>query len=414
MTPTGDTREDRGKVAFTLELPPQARRDWLLAGLVRVIARTGFETFVGSPIVLPSGDYFPAPWDGSLSAAGSMLCRLMRYAGLDGLGVRLTGFRNFNPDLGGGALVQGTGSHAAAWFAGIERGVARFGVDVRNLGDGPKLVAALAHEVAHAFRHHHRLVVQDHDVEEQLTDLTAVYLGFGVFLLNASHHVKTGGYGESGQRMAYERTALGYLAPEEFAFLLAAQVAVRESPPSVRRALEKALSPNQARLFEMGCKELRGDEAELLRRDLRIPLRAQWPTPVDTADFIRRGDGATADIVEPRDPDTDSARAKAKIAFRVKGAPAWVPVLACGAVAPLLGLAVDTRGVWLGVWIGCGLLIGGLLGARQRAPTCSDCRAGVVDPGRCAYCGARFVGDIRSRADRLEADERYAERKRLN
>src|SRR5687768_4896596 len=104
---------------------------------------------------------------------------------------------------------------------GIEDGVCRFGVSDATLSDAEMLIGTLGHEAAHAYREHHGLVVVSRDVEEQLTDLTTIYLGFGFFTLQSSFQFKTGHYDTSGQRLLYERKMLGYLRPGHLAFLLA-------------------------------------------------------------------------------------------------------------------------------------------------------------------------------------------------
>jgi hypothetical protein len=391
---------------FKLELPARSRRGWLFNGLAGVIEKTGFERFVSAPIVLPTEEFFPGHWDQSLQAAGRLACRLVGYAGLGALGVRLSGFRGFNPHLGEGALVQGTGTHAAAWFSGIRSGVCEFGIDVRNLGDGVKLAAALAHEVAHAYRHHHALVVNDDRIEEQLTDLTAVYLGFGILVFNASHQIRTGGYSDTGDRLAYERSALGYLSPQDFALLLSAQVAVREMGKTERGAITKALSANQARLFEIGYEEL-APEPDVLRHILRIPDKEAWPAPSTLVLLRRAADDVSLALVEPPTETPVAHGLDSPMAFRVAGKPIWMFASSSGLVALVFSIVSDAGTYGRLAWLGAGVLAGGLLGLRQRADTCSACGARLSLDSTCQKCGARIVATIKSRTERLEAEERY-------
>jgi len=69
---------------------------------------------------------------------------------------------------------------------GSKKGRCRFGLDIEQLGDAQILIAALCHEIGHAFRTRHGLVKADWSREEDLTDLTTIYLGFGIFTVNAS------------------------------------------------------------------------------------------------------------------------------------------------------------------------------------------------------------------------------------
>src|SRR5262249_41712618 len=158
-----------------------------------LVQRRGYETLVTAPILLPQNEYFPDRWEPTVRGARRLLKRLMVYAGLGELDLRLQGYREKPVDLPGFQLHQAD-DHAPAWFAGISDGCCEFGLEFDGLRHESSLVAVLAHEVAHAYRHHHDLVIQDRALEEKLTDLTTIYLGFGVFTLDASLTVESGGY----------------------------------------------------------------------------------------------------------------------------------------------------------------------------------------------------------------------------
>jgi len=83
----------------------------------------------------------------------------------------------------------------------------------------------LAHEVAHAYRHAHELRISDYEVEERLTDLTTIFLGFGVLTVNASQRFRSGTSGVGGSW--YSRSEGGYLSMQSMSYLLAARVVAR-------------------------------------------------------------------------------------------------------------------------------------------------------------------------------------------
>jgi hypothetical protein len=69
----------------------------------------------------------------------------------------------------------GTRCHGiAGCFFGMDGGCCRFGVNLNISPDIEQLAGVMGHEVAHAYRSHHRLQVDDRDREELLTDLTTV------------------------------------------------------------------------------------------------------------------------------------------------------------------------------------------------------------------------------------------------
>ena len=133
---------------------------------------------------------------------------------------------------------------AAAWFAGIRGGTCLFGAEAGKLTDPLGLVAAMAHEVAHAFRRSHRLEHREHDLEERLTDVTTVYLGFGVLTTAASARTITAHHDNLGSSYGHQRQ--GYLAPHEMAFLLASQLQLRGYDAATVRWFAGQLPANQA------------------------------------------------------------------------------------------------------------------------------------------------------------------------
>ena len=157
-------------------------RERLLEALAELIAARGWQHFVLAPRILPTSQFFPDQWTPDDDGLWRLSKRLLRYAGLGALDVDIDVFADDDaaarePD----ALVrserhQGT----AAWFAGIDGTVCRFGANVNQIDDPLGVTASLAHETAHAFRCYHGLAIDELLAEEQLTDLTTVYLGFAL------------------------------------------------------------------------------------------------------------------------------------------------------------------------------------------------------------------------------------------
>lgn len=159
-----------------LELPSPEAQEWAITRLAQLVRVRGADTFLAAHLLLPTPTYFPDPWARDAPGVYRLARRLLGYAGLGDLEVRV--------DLVGVARsmeFEGTSetNGVAAIFRGIDGGVAEFVVDRNTLQDPTGVVGTMAHEVAHVFRCFHGLEVDDHDEEERLTDLTCVYLGYG-------------------------------------------------------------------------------------------------------------------------------------------------------------------------------------------------------------------------------------------
>jgi len=87
-------------------------------------------------------------------------------------------------------------------------------VDYKFGREPSSVIKILAHEMAHEYRHLHGLVVSLEDgVEELLTDVTSVYLGFGRYILNGAAMV------EGDVLSARTTYTTGYMKPVCFAYV---------------------------------------------------------------------------------------------------------------------------------------------------------------------------------------------------
>jgi hypothetical protein len=239
-------------------LPDPDEREHLLGELANLIATVGAETFLSSAVIEPSDRWFPDPWTPDVDGVERLLRRVLAYAGLGEL--ELTIAIDRFADATGKVMLDGRpGGHegTAAWFAGIRDGVCSFGVDTRGLEDPIGLIGTLAHEVAHAYRHVKELRQPVRLHEERLTDLTTIYLGFGILTVNATQRFRSGQHGAGSW---YSRAEGGYLGIQSMSYLLAAQVVARGTAPS---AIGRLLATNQRACFKAACKQL-GDRGALL------------------------------------------------------------------------------------------------------------------------------------------------------
>jgi hypothetical protein len=393
---------------FALPTGDEAER--LLAGLARLITLRGVETFVAAPLLLAKPRYFPDKVEPRAQGVAVLLRRLLAYAGLEPKRVLIELYSSSRADP---HVVHKDGKdQAAAWFMGLADGVYRFGVKETELRDEQALIGTLGHEVAHAYRTHHGLVVPTRETEEQLTDLTTIYLGFGVFTLESSYQFKTGHYSVEGQRLLYERQARGYLLPGQLAYLLAAQIVARGAREDLLEATLSSLSDNHRDAVKRAVLELRADEAGLLH-SLALPAIGDWPAPRRLEDALAPL-ANTAVVIRDRAKSSRDATNQ-KIAFRIAGSRMIVGLFSGLALGTAMAIVAEMETLFW-PWVLAFSAAGIWLGHQRKAPTCSSCGHTVALEGaRCRYCAATLVGDIETKMDLFEAEERYraAERQKL-
>ncbi|HET7539112.1 MAG TPA: hypothetical protein VFK05_04550 [Polyangiaceae bacterium] len=393
---------------FALPTGDEAER--LLAGLAHLIRLRGPETFLAAPLLLAEPQYFPDQVGPRAEGVATLLRRLLAYAGLAPKRLIIEIYASSQADP---HVVHKGGKEAAAWFMDIADGVYRFGVKETELRDEQALIGTLGHEVAHAYRHHHRLAVKTRETEEQLTDLTTIYLGFGIFTLESSYQFKTGHYDTQGRRLLFERQGRGYLLPGQLAYLLGAQLATRGVREDLLQRALSSLSDNHRAAVKTAVAELRADQPALLQ-SLSLPPIDDWPSPRGLNDAVAPLPETEVVIRDHAESKQEPSR-RTRVAFRVAGSRAALGLIIGFTLGSTMAVVAEMQQLFwpcvagfaaLGAWFGHG----------RAAPTCSGCgRTVELDAAHCPHCELELVGDIKTKLDLFEAEEhhRTAERKRL-
>jgi len=160
----------------TCPCDPQAKR-WVEDRLRWLSEQFGLHVLLERPLILPTPEFFPDPWDGTARAGRRMFYRVCEYMGVDGDDIELEMF-NDRP------LDPSQGFAAGTWSSGGYGQKNLIRLDHSTLERPADLIGFMAHELAHQrLLGEGRIRASAFD-NELLTDLTAVYHGFGVFLAN--------------------------------------------------------------------------------------------------------------------------------------------------------------------------------------------------------------------------------------
>ena len=170
--------------------------------------------------------------------------RLAAHAGLRGLRF-IVGIGHLAPEKGG--LIE------------LQTGQEEVYIDVATSAGafGPSLLAVLSHEISHKVLFDRRIRQEDNDPlrYEILTDVTAVYLGFGKLLLNG-YEYQTTRHDFAASAIEKRRVCFGYVTIDEVAFVHAMSCRMREVPasgwlrglsPFARRAMTRVVADETVR-----------------------------------------------------------------------------------------------------------------------------------------------------------------------
>jgi hypothetical protein len=159
-----------------------AAKEWVEARLEWLVKEFPVTAFTGRPVVLPTSEFFPDPYDGSKKAVRVLLDRVCEYMDVMPNLVAL----KFMANPGHAGLVNESGQslyHAAGTYEeGEEEFIIR--IDKSELGAPMGLVGTMAHELAHVRLLGESRIMREEFDNELLTDLTTVAFGLGIFLAN--------------------------------------------------------------------------------------------------------------------------------------------------------------------------------------------------------------------------------------
>ena len=180
----------------------------------------GHDNILTKPTLLPIPEHFPFRYDGSRDSLIKSAAIVAGQMDLDineiNIYVYDQGIQEISGDFGYRVWTEvDKNSHeklaAGLYFGRNDQGKYDIFIERSNLSDGENLIATLAHEFSHIkILGEQRLSFND----EQLTDLTPVVFGLGIFNANSSfkEHKLLDGYGHN---------SIGYLSQREWGYALA-------------------------------------------------------------------------------------------------------------------------------------------------------------------------------------------------
>ncbi len=206
-------------------------RLWMENAFLWLATQFGHDNIATKSILLPTPEHFPIRYDGSKESLIKTAEIAARQMEIDINEVNLETYeqniQEFSGDLGHRIWTEVDKDSdeklaAGLYFGKNDQGKYDIFIEKKNLGDGENLVATLAHEFSHIkLLGEKRLDFND----EQLTDLTPVVFGLGVFNANSAHK-------EWKSFDSYGHNSIGYLKQKEWGYALALYAYFRQEENS--------------------------------------------------------------------------------------------------------------------------------------------------------------------------------------
>jgi len=206
-------------------------RLWMENAFLWLATQFGHDNVLTKPMLLPTSEHFPIVYDGSkvsLSKTAEIIAQQME---IDINEINLDTYeqniQEFSGDFGNRMWTEVDKDSDEKLTAGLffdknSQGKYDILIEKKNLSDPENLVATLAHEFSHIkLIGEKRLDFND----EQLTDLTPVVFGLGIFNANSA-------FKEHKSFDSYGHNSIGYLKQREWGYALALYAFFRQEENS--------------------------------------------------------------------------------------------------------------------------------------------------------------------------------------
>ena len=242
--------------------------EWHVDNFAWLVATFGGNgAFANATLVLPKAGFFPSQGEDGHAKALRLLERVKQYCGMDDWPVELV--PDHNP-----AAIQSSlsltapvhGKHAQGTFS-VAGNAVQISYAPSLLAHPERLIATFAHELAH-----YLLATAPtsppcaDDEHEFLTDLTAAYLGFGVFMANTVFDFEPL---QDGLLQGWRWGRSGYLPEQDFVFATALFIAAKELDPT---PAYPCLKPHLAKLLKSTLGDLALDGRFINQIRASIPI----------------------------------------------------------------------------------------------------------------------------------------------
>lgn len=210
-------------------------RKWIHYNYEWFIGSFGEDYFKSVKLVLPTPEFFPFRFDGTLESAQLTINTLCSRFNIDKNKIYLEGYKEDIENTENAlrdVLPNSEGNHsgAAGYYSQAAKGLYKIAIKKSNLNNPISIIATIAHELCHVLLlGENRISAEDKDMEP-LTDLLTVFLGLGIFTANTAVQFNQW---QDGQKQGWSIQRQGYLTQEAFGYALAAWSQLKNDLPPI-------------------------------------------------------------------------------------------------------------------------------------------------------------------------------------
>lgn len=258
-------------------------RLWLENSFLWLATQFDQDNIATKPMVYPTPEHFPIRYDGTIESLTKTAEIVARQMEIDFNTIVLKVYEDNIREVGGNlnhriwTEVDKSGDEttsAGMYFEKNEKGQFEIFIEKSCLNNPENMVAVIAHEFSHIkILGENRLDFND----EQLTDLTTVVFGLGIFNANTA-------YREWKSFESYGHSSIGYLKQREWGYALALYAYFREEEKS---EWIKYLTPNVKSDFKKSMAYIAANKIKVFQEEYppQTDQSVHSTTPVIKGDF---------------------------------------------------------------------------------------------------------------------------------
>lgn len=247
---------------FHRELLPESTSQWLFDTFAWALRNFGTDIFYEDTLLItPTDTYFPdnVGQATSTNIAETIFQRVKRYAGMDSWSCKLQPQEEkINPYLGTSSLVRDTPISPLGTFYQADEASVVISYDQHLVNHPTALIATFAHELGHYLS----LTAEEEQpggeiLYEPATDVLAVFMGFGLFMVNSAFSFRQ--YTDTFSQ-GWQASENGYLSEKALTYALAIFCVLKSlDNTAVQPHLKKSLYP----FFKKARQQIEADEQNL-------------------------------------------------------------------------------------------------------------------------------------------------------
>lgn len=234
---------------------------------------SGAYFYEDSKLILPTKEYFPAKVSDAQGVATETFNSVKKYAGMEDWPCKLVAQEDdINTHIAPAVIIKNAPNNPLGTFQAKDNGEIVITYNPALVHNPTQLVATYAHELAHYLTGTcSEEPPGGWENWEFATDITATFLGFGIFMANSAFNFQQFS-GSDSQGWQYNRS--GYLSESEHIFALAIFISLKQIPVKI---VLPHLKSNLAKLFKQALKQL--EDSDLISKLKATPHSVMLGSP---------------------------------------------------------------------------------------------------------------------------------------